>query len=260
MHQRSGLTLVESVGIMAALMVGLLIGFAYLDVDMREAAYQALEKSQLVEPSRLGLQQPQAAQDDATAHSTAASQAAQPAVAELADQNSNAEGIALTEQSAHDRPAMSGPQQESVDANATRDCWQALSQYLREDSRRRARGAKHKQWQWLDYLMLRQESHAATCQGLQDLNRTAVDPRVLAYADAVLAWHQAGEELYQQAVQIWNSGSQLHLSGPMATSWQSQATQHRMEEKLVRSKHDVVLKYLNYTYPQRGPFQSAYAK
>jgi hypothetical protein len=74
----------------------------------------------------------------------------------------------------------------------------------------------------------------------------------------VLSWQQAGARLYGRAVDLLTDAPTDQLTGPFAQSWQSAATQHRMEEKLVREKHFSVASYLDFTYKDLAPFKPAF--
>jgi hypothetical protein len=69
---------------------------------------------------------------------------------------------------------------------------------------------------------------------------------VLAYGEKALAWHQEGAKLYARAKDLLTDAPTAQLSGPFAQSWQSAATQHQMEERLLEEKRSAVQSYLEH--------------
>jgi hypothetical protein len=62
-----------------------------------------------------------------------------------------------------------------------------------------------------------------------------------------LAWHRDGVTLFSRALDLLTDAPSAQLSGPFAQSWQSAATQHQMEERLLRDKHNAVQAYLDHS-------------
>jgi hypothetical protein len=95
-------------------------------------------------------------------------------------------------------------------------------------------------------------------EAIHAIDRLGVDERLLLHGDQVVAWHETGEQLYIRAVDMLTDSPSDRLTGPIAQSWQSSATQHRMEERLVRDKHFSVASYLNHAFKAAAPFKPAF--
>jgi hypothetical protein len=73
---------------------------------------------------------------------------------------------------------------------------------------------------------------------------------VMAYAKKARAWHDDGAKLFGRAVDLLTDAPTAQLSGPFAQSWQSAATQHKMEARLLAEKHAAVKTYLSHAYEE----------
>lgn len=100
--------------------------------------------------------------------------------------------------------------------------------------------------QLFDYLSHRQAQHRLTADKIAELNRFGIDPRVSAFGAKSHQWQQAGAELYARALRLLTDAPSAQLSGPFAQSWQSAATQHRMEERLLQEKRKAVENYIRH--------------
>lgn len=101
-------------------------------------------------------------------------------------------------------------------------------------------------WQIYDFLTARKEGHERASDRLSKLNLRGVDPHVSAYAVKALAWHRDGVKLFSRSLDLLTDAPTAQLTGPFAQSWQSAATQHRMEERLLGEKHQAVQSYLDH--------------
>jgi hypothetical protein len=52
--------------------------------------------------------------------------------------------------------------------------------------------------------------------------------------------------LFKRALDLLTDAPSAQLSGPFAQAWQSKATQHQMEERLLADKHQAVQSYLDH--------------
>ena len=109
-----------------------------------------------------------------------------------------------------------------------------------------------------DYLTHRHDGHQNAVEAIEAMDRLGVDKRLLWHGDQVLAWNQSGERLYSRAVNLLTDSMSDQLTGPLAKTWQSAATQHRMEERLVRDKHISVASYLDHAFKDVAPFKPAF--
>lgn len=105
---------------------------------------------------------------------------------------------------------------------------------------------RSKNWALYEYLTLRNKGHQDAANAIKTLDVRGVDGHVTAYAEKVLAWHTEGAQLFKHALDLLTDAPSAQLSGPFAQEWQSKATQHRMEERLLADKHQAVQSYLDH--------------
>ena len=105
---------------------------------------------------------------------------------------------------------------------------------------------RSKNWALFEYLTLRNKGHQEAAEAIEALDVRGVDGHVTAYAEKALAWHREGAELFKRALDLLTDAPSAQLSGPFAQAWQSKATQHQMEERLLADKHQAVQSYLDH--------------
>lgn len=129
----------------------------------------------------------------------------------------------------------------------TRDYWQAINACIdAEATARRSAVNASGEWELYDYLSRRGAGHQSAADCIARLNLRGVDDHVAAYAEQVQDWHEAGATLFARAKDLLTDAPTAQLSGPFAHSWQSAATQHQMEERLLKEKHQAVEAYLEH--------------
>lgn len=258
-RNRRGLSFVEFAGCLIALGVGVVLGSAYLGVDVKTLCVGILERADLVEPGFLGTEA-----------------AAEEALAILPENTDEADAKLIAENSrvVSNHGDVPQPAETSGDAApdevkrewtekerqaATELYWQGLTACIREEASRRSLvSGDPNNWRLFDYLTHRHEEHQKAVEAIQAIDRHGVDERLLGHGDQVLAWNQSGAQLYIRSVDLLTDSPSDQLTGPIAQSWQSAATQHRMEERLVRNKHSSVASYLDHAFKDAAPFEPAF--
>lgn len=236
---RRGLSILEFLGCFIAVAGGVVLGSMYLGVDVQQAAVGLLQRTQAIEkpaePAPTAAGQP-------VVHEVSAAVAAPPSppapaaiaspVTAPAVQPAFADGISLT------------PEQREA---LTRAYWDAINQCIQTET-----GARHManqatgEWELYDYLSRRSAGHQTAADCIAKLNLRGVDAHIAAYAERVQDWHEAGATLFARAKDLLTDAPTAQLSGPFAQSWQSAATQHQMEERLLKEKHQAVQSYLDH--------------
>jgi hypothetical protein len=270
LRQLRGLSFVEFVGCLVAMTGGVVLGSMYLGIDVQKMAVGVLEQAQVIQPGYFN-QVPVGATDapaEAVVESAMPDQnteptvegsetATEPAVETVAADAS----IETTEAQAPAGPtAPPEPTAEERHA-ATRAYWDQLTAIMLSEARGRTRGVGNpEEWQLYDYLTQRKLGHEKALEALTTLEPFAVDERLLAHGEQVTIWHKAGSKLFEHALSLLSDGPGAKISGPFAQSWQSSATQLRMEENLVIDRHNGLANYLDREYPDEVPFKPAFAK
>lgn len=235
---------------------GVVLGSLYLGMDIQKIAIGVLEQSQIVAPGYFertaGAPAAQGASptSDSAAHDSAgasvAAVAAKTDTAALPGQPS-AESVPAKESSFAERSA------------ATRSYWDQLTASMQAEARSRTDGARNPaEWELYDYLSQRLSGHKAVLEQLERLSTTGVDSRLLEHGEQVTNWHKSAIKLFKHALSLLSDGPGAKLTGPFAQSWQSAATQLRMEENLVIERHKGIANFLDREYASEAPFVPAY--
>ncbi len=266
-HARQGLSFVEFVGCMLAMGGGVAIGSFYLGVDIQTVAIGILESAELVEPGYFASNA--SAQKQLTnSDKNVSGGVAQKTVLNEAIKSQPYDQTEATPLKAEDNPENTStvlttiPELTDEQRHiATQEYWNALTDCMFEEASQRAAGiVSNTNWQLFDYLTHRRDGHTKAIEAIEQLDEQGVDARLISHAHQVLTWNRAGKKLYGRAVDLLTDAPTDELTGPFAQSWQSSATQHRMEEKLLRDKHAAVTSYLDHTYKAIAPFQGAYSR
>ncbi len=247
-----GVSVVEFIGCLAALGGGVVLGSIYLGVDVQTLAAGVLEKADIEVPAILG--------ENVQAGETAAvEKVAQDNVPLSFPGDTEAESISENTVADDESVVIGGSDNSSNDLDpielteteklaATQACWFTLNECLQEETSNRSKSIrKAGGWQLFDYLLHRKEGHQKAVEAIEQLDHPGVDPRLETYVLQVLTWHRSGAKLFDRAAQLLTDAPAGNLTGPFAQSWQSSATQHRMEEKLILNKHAAVANYLQHT-------------
>jgi hypothetical protein len=242
---RRGISLIEFLGCFIAVAGGVVIGSMYLGVDVQGTAITLLERAEVIEkpaapapteiPAAPTLNSP--TPPSAPSHKAAtggrapAPESTTPPAAPAA-QETLTEAISFTPE---ERAAL------------TRTYWESLNEQMQAELDHRAnRIAADGEWELYDYLTCRSDGHKTAAEKIGQLSQRGVDGHVTAYAKKVQSWHESGATLFAHAKDLLTDAPTAQLSGPFAQSWQSAATQHRMEERLLKEKHKAVQSYLDH--------------
>jgi hypothetical protein len=236
---RRGLSFLEFIGCLVAMIGGVMLGAMYLGLDLKHMASGVLVQAKIVEPSYFAV--------------------AEEVTTELPNDSPDAQkaGSSSSETSVPQLNAKPAPTSAETRA-ATRAYWNKLTEYMAAEAQGRLREeGSPEEWHLYDYLAQRKRGHEQALETLATLNETGVDEKLVAHGQQVTNWHQSGVKLFDHALSLLSDGPGAKLTGPFAQSWQSAATQLRMEENLVLDRHKAVANYLDREYPAAAPFVPA---
>ena len=247
---RRGLSILEFLGCFIAVAGGVVLGSMYLGVDVQEMAVGLLERAQVISPPAEPAPAPTIAATIPLAPvgtQPIAQPVSAPGPAPIAappTPQPTAPVAASTQQPAPTDVLSLTPEQRE---ELTRDYWEAINECINsESSSRHTANQDTGEWELYDYLSRRSQGHQAAADCIARLSLRGVDAHIAAYAERVLDWHEKGATLFARAKDLLTDAPTAQLSGPFAQSWQSAATQHRMEERLLKEKHQAVQSYLNH--------------
>jgi hypothetical protein len=258
---RRGLSFIEFMGCLVAMTGGVVLGSMYLGVDVQKVAVGVLEQAQVIQPGYF---------DQTPAEATEASAEGEfPVTDSVVEGNSepDAEDVATDAPAeATETQTSAGPlarPEPTAEENraATRAYWNQLTAIMLSEAQGRSReGGNPEEWGLYDFLTQRKQGHEKALEALEGLETFAVDDRLVSHGEQVISWHKAGSKLFEHALSLLSDGPGAKISGPFAQSWQSSATQLRMEEKLVIDRHKGLANYLDREYADEAPFKPAFAK
>ncbi len=259
--RRQGLSIVEFIGCFVAMGGGMLLGAMYLGIDIQAVATDTLERARGVMSEDAPAESEEEALKSGKTQSTNSQKTDSPP-GETGNQETAELPTTVDSNQTTTKESTAYPLEltEAEQARATQAYWKVLAASVGEElAGRELRGKDVSNWQMFEHLEHRQVGHQRAVDQIKQLDDRGVDSKVLDHASQVLGWHVAGAKLYRRALDLITDGPSADLLGPFAQSWQSAATQHRMEEKLVQVKHLSVAGYLNHAYKELGPFIPAAA-
>ena len=267
--QRRGGAVLEVFGCAVALIGGLILGSMYFGIDVKEVAVKALQHAELMTPPAEPVADPAAVSVDVhaaigNALTENGQGPAQPATAakpaeDLADalalpveqrrELTLAYWTAIDECMKNELAGRTAANAKSSDLQVY-DYLTLRNQGLPKSPKPKApaplKTRRSKNWALFEYLTLRNKGHQDAAEAIEALDVRGVDGHVTAYAEKALAWHREGAELFKRASDLLTDAPSAQLSGPFAQAWQSKATQHQMEERLLAEKHQAVQSYLDH--------------
>ncbi|NOY42087.1 MAG: hypothetical protein GXP26_09655 [Planctomycetes bacterium] len=252
---QGGFSFIEFISCLAAIGGGLVLGLVCLGFDLKEVAADALDYVDTIAFEETTTQEDGATNDVLVATSEPSEPTASKAPENETTIEPNTQPIStqsIEQASQQDELAV-------VESDtATQVYWKALASCMQKEiKQRKSIVSSSGDWLLYDYLTHRKTCHQEVVSTLENLDDTEVDSKLRKHARQVLSWHRAGAKLYGRAVELLTDSPTADLDFPSAQSWQSAATQHRMEEKLVRGKHAGMAGYLNHTYNSQAPFYPA---
>jgi len=280
-RSRHGLSVLEFVGCLSAMIGGVVLGSMYLGVDVRRMGMAVLKQAQLIEAgddaeptteaepagakAKSSAEEPVAAgatvapPTTPTIHATDAPGAPHestptPEAAKAEPQPTATAPVATPPAPAANNPLAKLLNREDLISltddqrrTLTIAYWEALDACMKEESGNRLASIRSDgDFTLFDFLTCRKQGHQQAVQFISQLNLRGVDAHVAAYAEKALAWHKDGVTLFGRALDLLTDAPTAQFTGPFAQSWQSASTQHQMEERLLGEKHAAVQHYLDH--------------
>jgi len=243
---RRGLSVLEFVGCLMALVGGVWLGAIYLGVDLHKVAYVALSESKLMDQvpeswrpevpeSEKGPSQTELAesvQNELVAlrqeiSSLSDSQSSDPNAAPAGDQSRSAAGTA-------DESKRSAQQ-------ATLEYWNRLGKIVRnraalqQEAEKSATADNAAKVATLKARIGRLSVNAIYAMPTKDVDAELVD-----FSRELADWYEGGAVLYEDAVQIWSGRSKGANNPQLVKEWQQANSQLENEGRLLQSRADAM--------------------
>jgi hypothetical protein len=230
---REGLTTLEFLGCVTAVLGGAWIGALYLGVNVQHLAHTALEQAQLLDsiPEQW---RPEGPKDNAVTR------------AQLVATLRKEIGVLRTEIRALHSGDSTGTTQTLSDELATakaktKSYWQRLNEiaWSEESLQRDAQTALDGSNSAKVYAIKGRVSRFAA-KSIEAAPTEGVDESVLKFGRHLLLWYDKSGELYENAVQIWETPDTNGGRAQLTEDWKRAETQHRQEARLLRDRATAV--------------------
>lgn len=242
---RNGLSVLEFIGCLMALVGGVWLGAIYLGIDLHRVAYVALSESKMMD------QVPEDWRPETPESEKAPSQA------ELAA-SVHQELVALREEITTLRTAPGSQTNTAVTETPVQ------SDSAHSDSPKSAQQATLNYWQQLAHVIhnqyaLQLEAEAAATEGnatkvaalkgrvsrltvtsIRAIPTKNVDRAAANFGSELADWYESGADLYDQAVQVWGTSAGGQGNPQLAKEWQQAHAQFTNEGQLIRGRATTV--------------------
>lgn len=205
---RRGLSTLEVLGWLVAMIVGVLAGAAYVGMDMLALAGLADESV-----------------DVSPAESAAAETDAFPdALSSQGDESAaTAEGL----EPGSTRPSAAG--------RATLTYWNRLRTVIQAEQQARLEGERQAGGNPRAVLRARGGAYQAAAQSIRDIRADLADPESQQLAEQIAIWYEHGAELAEEGASL-EEGELSTAQGPVGRRWHAAQKQHREESDLLSRK------------------------
>lgn len=236
-YSRRGMSLLEVLGCIMAVVVGLWVGAQYLGLNLHTIAYTTLDETEVLDK----LPEPIRPQPPA---------GLEPVPFEERQRQLNEElealrlDLAVLEQQKVDLEP--GGHTGAADANAgelearrqeTLEFWSRLGEIRLEveQIQESAQMAASEQNVW-KVLEIRQRANQYGAKAVEAAMADVVDPQALQFAKQLVGWYQQGADLYGEAMKVWQGQHELDKSVPQDHALDQARKQHDNEALLLFQK------------------------
>jgi hypothetical protein len=249
---RAGLTVLEFLGCVIAVVGGAWLGALYLGVDVRHVAHTALAESDLLEkvPPEW---RPPGPEDKAMTREQLVTTLREELGAlrhELSTLRTGGE-ISVTEPSAV-QPVSTGPGSPSKER--TRDYWLRINEIslaeaaLQQDAESAANDANSAQ-----VFAIKGRICRFAAKSVEAIPSVGVDELVVQFGRQLALWYDRGGELYERAVRIWETPTIGQNREQLNQDWRRTELQHRNEALLLKDKAVVVRSAVSRRFGEQFP-------
>ena len=247
--RRAGISLLEFIGCLCALVGGAWIGALYLGVDVRHVAYVALKDSQLLDrvPQKWRPAPPDAKQG---VEAPTSEQLAQHVEQELVALRQEIAALRTSRTASPDAANMSEPAggaaasqlaTQSIDKDRSLSYWKRLNEIVRDESALQGDSeSAATQNNATQVAALKSRVCRFASSAIHAIPTEGVDSTATEFGKQLAAWYDHGAELYDQAVRIWESPARGQNGQPLNDAWDESKAQYVNEQRLLNERGLVV--------------------
>lgn len=237
--RRCGLSVLEFVGCAIAVVGGIWLGAIYLGVDVRHLAHTALSETELLDKVPENLRPP-GPNDGVTREQLVATLreelgSLKSEIENLRTGNVETSPGAATE--AHPATSASGAITLPPDKDISLAYWTRLSDIaLGEAALQTDAESAFDDANAAKVFAIKARIGRFAAKAVETVPHERVDPSLVQFGLLLAQWFEHGGELYDRAVQIWESGASSGGREHLINDWKRAELQHKNEAKLLRDK------------------------
>lgn len=244
-RQRLGISAVELIGCLFAVVGGIYIGAVYTGVNLEHAAHDALVRSELLEsvPERW---RPRSGEPTKAEQAMAESALRD----ELAALRKDIE--ALDVDNAQSKSTASVV---VIDDDCpTCKCWSRLSEIaFRDEQLQRDCDSRMNDANAVEVFKIKARISRISATQARTMPYDGVDERVKTFARQLSDWYDRKSVLYDKAVEAWESSTKPQVRAMRLSEWKRDELQHRYEASLIQEKANGLRAALVEKYGQQFP-------
>ena len=236
-HDRGGLSVLEFVGCLMALVGGVWLGAIYLGVDVRHVVFGALAEADLMDkvPEQWRPEDPAAANAPTTQELAESVQkelvALRQEIAALRTAQFDGTASSGGDGSAQNLPAVDV---QELTRRASQEYWVRLQIVVQNEiALQRDAESAATDGNATKVAALKGRISRLTASAIRALPIANVDPAAVTLAKDIANWYEQGARLYDQAVAIWESSARTSSGGQLSKDWEQAQIQHRNEGRLL---------------------------
>jgi hypothetical protein len=245
---RRGISLLEFAGCIVAVLGGVWLGAMYLGVNVEHAAHSALEQTQLLDkvPSSI---RPEGPQQNAITQEQLVTTLRK----ELGTLRKDIKAL---------RHETESQGRATIDTTATADAghantrayWLRLSEIARgEDELQRDAETAIDDVNAANVFAIKARVSRFAAKGIEAVPSEDVDDAVVKFGRQLALWYKHGDELYERAVQIWETPGGQQARAKLTEDWKRDELQHRQEAQLLRERAAVLRAAISRQFGEEFP-------
>jgi hypothetical protein len=234
---RNGLSVLEFVGCAMAVIGGIWLGAIYLGVDVRHMAHTALSEAELLERMPPDWRPP-GPNDGVTREQLVATlrEELNSLKSEIGTLRAG-ESSPSTLESANAKGAPADPATSTSTLEKTLAYWRRLSEIaLGEASLQAEAEAAFEEGKASKVFAIKARVGRFAAKAVEAIPSDHVDESVVQFGKQLSLWYEHGGELYERAMQIWESAANNEGREQLNDDWRRAELHHKNEAKLLRDK------------------------
>ncbi|MGD9635686.1 MAG: hypothetical protein AB7G28_07535 [Pirellulales bacterium] len=242
LNRRNGLSVLEFIGCLMALVGGIWLGAIYLGIDLHRVAFLALTESKLMNQVPESWRPVTPESEQAPSHAQLAESVRNELAALRGEitslrESQGAKDVA-TQSVAQVPPNASAPAASSNSAQpVTLEYWNRLAQIVQNNYTLQL-GAESAATEGnaTKVAAIKGRVSRLSATAIEALNTEKVDPALVTFGTDLATWYESGADLYDEAVRVWGASAGGQGNPQLAKEWQQANVQYENEGRLLRDR------------------------